>query len=174
MAKLRKTLGDFSQPYIRSLMSLIQSQSKSTIAHWCLDYSLHNIFPLYDKNYHGDGRPKMAITAAYEWLDGKIKLPKAKAFILAAHAAAREATDISSQAAARACGQAASVIHSAAHSLGMVFYGTAAIAYDKLGTHAARADYDAFAEIECAKMEQALKVIAISDEPNPAKINWRR
>ena len=35
-AKLRKMLGDVNSPYIASLMRLIETQSKATIARWCL------------------------------------------------------------------------------------------------------------------------------------------
>lgn len=39
MAKLRKMLGSADSPYIVSLMRLIETQSKETIAGWCLDYT---------------------------------------------------------------------------------------------------------------------------------------
>jgi len=32
--------------------------------------------------------------------------------------------------------------------------------------------YDQIAAEECAKMEAALRAVAVDDEPNPAKINW--
>lgn len=35
MAKLRKMLGKADSPYIVSLMSLIETQSKNTIVKWC-------------------------------------------------------------------------------------------------------------------------------------------
>jgi len=38
------------------------------------------------------------------------------------------------------------------------------------------ADWDALVAVaaeECAKMEAALKAVAVENEPNPAKINWR-
>ena len=37
MAKLRKMLGAADSPYILSLMSLIETQSKTTIGDWCVD-----------------------------------------------------------------------------------------------------------------------------------------
>jgi hypothetical protein len=40
MPKLRKILGnDMNAPYLVSLMSLIETQSKETIARWCVSYA---------------------------------------------------------------------------------------------------------------------------------------
>lgn len=89
-------------------------------------------------------------------------------------AAARELeADPAAQAAARACGQAAACFHTPTHSLGLAFYGAAAIAYDRVGTAESVETYDRMAAKECAKMEDALRAIAVENEPNPAKINWR-
>jgi hypothetical protein len=57
--------------------------------------------------------------------------------------------------------------------LGLALYGALAIAYDKAA--GADADWEALVEVaagECAKMEAALRDIAVKDEPDPAKINW--
>ncbi len=174
MAKLRKMLGSANSPYIVSLMGLIETQSKATIASWCLGYAEQNILPIYQKSCPDDLRPKNALAAAREWLNGAIKLPAAKKIILDCHAAAKELEgNPAAQAAARAIGQAASVIHVPTHSLGMCFYGAAAVAYDRVGLKETAAAYDQIAAKECAKMEAALRCIAIENEPNPAKINWR-
>ena len=57
---------------------------------WCVDYAQQYILPIYERACPGDVCPKEALTAARDWLAGKIKLPAAKQKILAAHAAARE------------------------------------------------------------------------------------
>jgi hypothetical protein len=57
--------------------------------------------------------------------------------------------------------------------LGLALYGTLAIAYDKLGVDAQRDALIVVAAEECKKMEAALKAVAVENEPNPAKINWR-
>ena len=125
MPKPRKMLGAADSPYIVSLMRLIETQSKATIAAWCIGY------------------------------------------------AAREAEDYpAAQAAARTCGQAAACIHTPTHSLGLAFYGSAAIAYDRVGTNEPSGVYDRIAAEECAKMEDDLRRIAVENEPHPAKINW--
>ena len=175
MPKLpRKMLGGPSDPCVQSLMRLMETQSKATLAKWALEYARAHMLPIYAKEYPGDGRPEAALIAARRWLAGEIKLPEAKGIILnECHAAAREAAaSPAAQAAARACGQAASVIHAATHSLGLYFYGAAAGAYDQLGLEASSEAYDAFAREECARMTDALREIAVEDEPNPAKLNW--
>ncbi len=174
MPKLRKMLGAADSPYIVSLMRRIETQSKATICKWCIDYAAEHMLPLYRKHCPQDPRPQNAIDAAREWLAGKIKLPAAKVHILAVHTAARELEDNPvAQAAARAIGQAASAIHAPTHSLGVAFYGAAAVAYDRIGLHETAQTYDQIAAEECAKYEAALTAVAVENEPNPAKVNWR-
>lgn len=166
-------LGKADSPYILSLMRLIETQSKITIARWCLDYAQENLLPIYQKFYPHDLRGTEALDAANRWMAAEIKLPTVKKMILEAHAAAREAEgNPAAQAAIRAVGQAASVVHVATHALGIAFYGAAAIAYDRVGVNEKPETYDRIAAEECAKMEAALVAIAVPDEPNPAKIKW--
>lgn len=173
MAAVRKMLGKADSPYILSLMRLIETQSKETLANWALDYTEKHILPIYLEAYPEDLRPVRALDAAREWLAGRQKLPAVKKLILDAHAAAREAADSSAaQAAARTAGQAAATIHTPTHALGLAFYGAAAIAYHTVGTKESDAVYEEIAMRECAKMEEALSAVAVKDEPNPAKINW--
>lgn len=174
MAKLRKMLGKADSPYIVSLMRLIETQSKKTIAGWCMDYAEQHILPIFEKQCPGDLRPRSALAAARRWFEGAAKLPEVKDIILnECHAAARELNDNpAAQAAARCCGQAAACFHTPTHSLGLAFYGTAAIAYDRVGLTEKPAVYDRIAAAECAKMEAALHAVAVANEPNPAKINW--
>lgn len=174
MPKLRKMLGASDSPYIASLMRLIETQSKKTIASWCMDYAEEHILPIYEKSYPNDGRPRHALTAARDWFDGKVKLPEVKNIILnECHAAARDAEDNpAAQAAARACGQASACFHTPTHSLGLAFYGAAAIAYDRAGLNESPEVYDRIAAEECAKMEAALRAISVENEPNPAKLKW--
>ena len=175
MPKLRKMLGAADSPYIVSLMRLIETQSKATVASWCMDYCEEHILPIFEKHCPGDNRPRMAIAASRDWFDGKKKLPEVKNIILnECHAAARELDgNPAAQAAARTCGQAAACFHIPTHSLGLAFYGAAAIAYDRAGLNEKPEEvYDLIAAEECARMEAALRAIAVENEPNPAKINW--
>ena len=174
MPKPRKMLGSANAPYILSLMRLIDTQSKATIVAWCMDYVEAHILPIFEKHCPGDDRPRQAIAAARDWFDGKKKLPEVRQIILhECHAAARELdSNPTAQAAARACGQASACFHTPTHSLGLAFYGAAAIAYDRVGLGEMPEVYDRIAAEECAKMEAALRAVAVADEPNPAKINW--
>ena len=174
MPKLRKMLGAADSPYILSLMHLIDTQSKATIANWCMDYCEEHILPIFEKHCPGDQRPRRAIAAAREWFEGKKKLPEVRNIILnECHAAARELDgNPAAQAAARACGQASACFHTPTHSLGLAFYGAAAIAYDRVGLNEKPEVYEQIAAQECAKMEAALRAAAVENEPNPAKIRW--
>lgn len=174
MPKARKMLSDWNAPYIQSLMKLIETQSKATLAIWAVDYSERVILPLWCKYYPNDLRPQNALNAAREWLSGAIKLPQAKAVILECHAAASEADgNAVAQAAARAIGQCASTIHSARHCIGLAFYGAIVVAYDRLGTGAPWEQIEQCAAEECGRMLDALRAVAVENEPNPAKIDWK-
>ena len=174
MPKARKMLGNWRDPHTQSIMRLVETQSKTTITNWCIDYTEAHILPIYNKTFPEDNRPLRAIEAARRWLAKEIKLPEAKRIILdECHQAARESDEHpAAQAAARCCGQAASTIHAPTHSLGIVFYGCAAIAYDRVGISQKPEAYEQIVIEECAKMEAALRAIAVENEPNPAKINW--
>jgi mannose/fructose/N-acetylgalactosamine-specific phosphotransferase system component IID len=173
--KTRKMLNDINAPYLQSLMRLIETQSKTTLANWAIDYCYANILPIYKKSYPDDKRCRNALDAAKDWLNGKVKLPYVKNIILnECHAAARENdNNPTAQAAARTCGQAAATIHSPTHSLGLALYGALAVAYDTLGTETAWEELLKVAADECGRMESALRDVAAENEPNPAKINWK-
>ena len=174
MAKLRKTLGDVNAPSTVALMRLIETQSKTTIANWTLNYAEDKMLPLFHKYSPDDCRPANAIAAAREWLAGKVKLTYVNNIILnECHAAARELDNNPiAQAAARAIGQSCSSIHAVTHSLGLYFYAAAAVAYDRVGTEADTEQYKQIAEEVCADYTDALRAVAVEDEANPAKCKW--
>lgn len=173
MVKIRKMLGKADSPYIVSLMRLIETQSKNTIVKWCNEYAKENILPIYEKNYPEDYRLRNALNAVNEWLEGNMKLTEAKKIIKEAQIAAREAEgNPAPQAAARAIGATTTTINTITSSLGLAFYGSASIAYSSVGINENDEVYDKIAARECKKMEEALRKVAIIDEPNPAKINW--
>lgn len=166
-------LGKADSPYILSLMKLLDTQSKVTIANFCVSYAEKTMLPLYEKYVPDDCRPRAALNAAKDWLKGTVKLPFVKKLVLEAHAAAREAEEYpAAQAAARAVGQAAAVVHTATHSLGLAFYGAAAIAYDRIGTAAKEEEYEQIAAEVCKEIEKELRDVSVENEPNPAKLKW--
>lgn len=174
MRKLRKMFGEYNDEHIVELMNLIDTQSKETIANWCMNYAEENILPIYKKYYPNDNRPQIALDASRDWFKGLKKLPEVKDIILnQCHQAAREAEGSpAAQAAARTLGQAAACFHTPTHSLGLAFYGGAAVAYDRLGLEATDEEYKKVAREEVLKMTEALRKVAVKDEPNKAKLKW--
>lgn len=69
-----------------------------------------------------DERPRAAIEAARAWAKGEVRPGVCMKAAVAAHAAAREAGEPRSIAAARAAGHAAATAHAANHSLGAALY----------------------------------------------------
>ncbi len=174
MPRYRKMLNDWDAPYIQSLVKLIETQSKETLALWAADYAQKTMIPLWTKHSPEDLRPLNALSAAKQWLAGEIKLPQAKVAILECHAAARDAEDApAAQAAARAIGQSASTIHSARHCIGLPLYGAMAVAYDTLGADASWAELEKCAAQECGRMLRALEAVSVENEKKPAKIDWK-
>jgi hypothetical protein len=157
-----KTLGSFQSPHIASLARLIETQSKATLIRWATGYAGAHIVPIYERAYPEDTRPRDALTNAIGWLEGRVKFVDAKESNNGAHTAATEAE-----------GNSAATIHVPAHCLGIAFYGTAALAYARAGTSESPEVYDAIAAEECAKMEAALRGVAVENEPNPAKCDWK-
>lgn len=172
--KLRKMLGRANAPEAVALMCLLDTQSKATICNWCLRYAEEKLLPIFEKRCPTDDRPRSALAAARDYLDGKVKFPTVKNVILnECHAAARELeNDPAAQAAARTCGQGAAVVHTLSHSIGLYFYGAAAVAYDRLGLDATDDAYSAVAKEVCADLTATLQTVAVLDEPEPAKIKW--
>ena len=173
MAKLRKMLGAADSPYILSLMSLIETQSKTTIGDWCVDYAEKYILNIYEKAFPEDDRLRLAVEAYRSYRKGELKLPELKkAAALTVQAAKETEKNPAAQAAARTIGQAIGAVYTPTHSLGLAFYGAAAIAYDRVGLEEKPEVYDQIAAQECAKMEEALRACMVENEKNPAKIKW--
>ncbi|MGB7595808.1 MAG: putative immunity protein [Erysipelotrichaceae bacterium] len=172
--KLSKTLGNFQSPSVISLMRLIETQSKATLVKWSTDYVEKHILPIYENAYPTDDRPRLALRNAVGWLEGRVRFSDAKQSNYDAHAAATAAEgNPAAQAAARACAHAALTIHVVAHCLGIVFYGTTALAYAQAGLDETPEVYDEIAIEECKRMEDALRLVAVENESNPAKIDWK-
>ena len=173
MAKLRKMLGAADSPYILSLMSLIETQSKTTIGDWCVDYAEKYILNIYEKAFPEDDRLRLAVEAYRSYRKGELKLPELKKAVALTVQAAKEAEkNPAAQAAARTIGQAIGAVYTPTHSLGLAFYGAAAIAYDRVGLEEKPEVYDQIAAQECAKMEEALRACMVENDKNPAKIKW--
>ena len=154
-------------------MSLIETQSKTTIGDWCVDYAEKYILNIYEKAFPEDDRLRLAVEAYRSYRKGELKLPELKkAAALTVQAAKEAEKNPAAQAAARTIGQAIGAVYTPTHSLGLAFYGAAAIAYDRVGLEEKPEVYDRIAAQECAKMEEALRACMVENEKNPAKIKW--
>lgn len=153
----------------------MMTQSKQTLCHWSLDYAKLHVLPFFEKACPNDPRPRHTLCAAEAYLAGNLHFYELRRTILwECHAAARELEkDPVAQAAARACAQAASAAHAPGHALAVLFYAAAAIAYDRLGFGATKEAYDDVAEEVCHSMTAALIKVAVADEAQPVRINWR-
>ena len=173
MPKLRKMLNDVNADYIQELMKLIESQSKETIALWCINYATEHFLPIWQQEKPNDTRPLNALNAAKSYLDGNIKLTEAKKEIMLCRTAARETVDNHiAHGIARTIDAAASTIHNPAGSISIAFYGALTLAYHYHGLDASWEILEQAAISECHKMIASFKKISIENEPNPAKITW--
>ena len=95
------------------------------LAAWAADCAEH-LLPLFE--IHSlDDRPQRAIDIGRQWVRGEVKTGVAQRAAVAAHAAAREATNEAAVAVARAAGHAVATAHFADHCLGPVIYGAKAV-----------------------------------------------
>jgi hypothetical protein len=174
MPKLRKMLGnDMTAPYLVSLMSLIETQSKETIARWCVSYAAENILPIFEAEIRDDLRPRAALETAAAFISGRVKLSEVKVCINETRQSAKDCgKNLVAEISARCIATVVSSVHTPTGSLSLALYGAMAIAYKNLGLDKTEAEYEAYAAAECGKMEAALRAVAVENEPNPAKINW--
>ncbi|MRS03858.1 hypothetical protein EG832_11660 [bacterium] len=158
--KLRNMLGDKNAQSTKSLLQLIEAQEKPTVCKWCLDYAEAEFLPIFERRCPGDYRPRTALNAARDYLDGKLKFAEVKSIIWYFGENATS-DDPVALAAERAIGQAASVVRypSKWHALAVFLYGAAAIAYDRIGLDEGTEAYDAIAEEVCADMAASLQTM---------------
>lgn len=86
------------------------------------------VLPLFEQTYPHDVRPRYAVTTLREWVRGQVGMMACRQAAIAAHAAARAATQPTAVAAARAAGQAAAVAHMYTHAPHVATYAAKAVA----------------------------------------------
>jgi len=96
------------------------------LAIWAADCAEH-VLPLFETSCPLDDRPRRAIATARAWAAGEVSVGAARTAAFAAHAAARDATDVAAREAARAAGHAVATAHMADHALGPAWYGVRAV-----------------------------------------------
>ena len=171
--KLRKMLGKADSKESADLMALIDTQSKTTLSAWAIGYAKTHYLTIYEEVCPGDERLNHIVSACEEYLQGGMKLNEVKPFIRQAGQIARDITDDPvAQAAARAVSTACAVIQTPTNTLGFLFYGAAATAYNYAGLSAATEIYDDLAQKEFRQALASLAEAAVQDEPNPVKVKW--
>lgn len=171
--KLRKMLCDINSQECKDMMSLIETQSKTTLATWAVVYAEENYETIYETKCPQDIRLRNIIHVCKRHLNGEIKLAELKPFLQEAKEIARDAADDPvTQAAARAVSTACAAIQTPTNTLGFLFYGAAAVAYNTAGLTETSEVYDNLALTEFRKAYESLKAAAVPDEPKPAKIKW--
>ena len=85
------------------------------------------VLPLFARRHPRDDRPRRAIKTARAWAAGEVSVGEARKAAFAAHAAAREASDVAAREAARAAGHAVATAHMADHALGPAWYAIRAV-----------------------------------------------
>ncbi len=99
---------------------LLDKSSHVFLIRWAADCA-EEVLHLFQQ-HSSDDRPVKAIEIARKWASGSVKTGIAMEASLAAHAAAREATNKAAIAAARASGHAVATAHAADHSMGGLLY----------------------------------------------------
>lgn len=170
--KLRKMLGDINAPVTVALMRLIETQSQKTLAAWACGYARAHYLPIYAQREADDPILADTLAACDAYLAGQVKLAAIKPQLKAARLRAAELTDPISQASARAIATACAVCTTPTGALGFLFYGAAALAYDRAGLKEDVSVYERLADDAMQDALESLRSAAVPDEPNPAKIDW--
>ena len=126
--KGRQLLFDFDSECLALLIGLLARQKHRTVVAWCFD-CLSPVVSMFEARYPLDKRLSVCLEVSRSWARGEVKMPVAKKYILEAHSMAKEMDDKVYDLLAHSVGQGCSVIHSARHGLGLVFYELSALVY---------------------------------------------
>jgi len=132
----------------------LPSAEHRLLSAWAAACAEH-VLPLFERERPADDRPRRAIETARAWAAGGIPVGTAQKAAVAAHAAARTATDRAAVAAARAAGHAVATAHMADHSLGGTLYAMKAV-------EAAGGDADAERAWAVAQLPDAVRALVVS------------
>ena len=113
-------MGDNRSPLTGSV------EDRRLLAAWAAACA-ERVLPLFEARHPDDDRPRRAVEAARAWARGEIRVGRAREVAVAAHAAARVATDPAARAAARSCGQAVGTAHMGGHARHAADYAATAV-----------------------------------------------
>ena len=108
------------------LALLLEGQDRRAVVLWAFALVEETVERLEQK-YPGEDRPRTTLELCRLWAAGTVKMPQAKAAILACHALAREWDSPEDIALCHAVGQGCSVVHTAGHAMGYPIYDLTAI-----------------------------------------------
>lgn len=111
-----------------SIAELLRKCDKRSIVGWAADCAEH-VLPLFEQAQPADERPRKAVEAGRAWVRGEITMSEARSAAFAAHAAARDSSQIAACHAARAAGHAAATAHVAGHAMHAAVYAAKAASY---------------------------------------------
>ncbi|MDR1639062.1 MAG: hypothetical protein LBT59_05135 [Clostridiales bacterium] len=174
MQKLRKMIGKLDSPSTEALVRLIETQNKTTIGLWCINYALDRVLPIWERHQPKDTRARDALETAKKYVVGHARLDEVKRCKRECKKVPDEfAKDPILLASSRAIFDAAlQSVYSPSGALSFLWYASAAIAYDRLGLEASSESLDALAEIVTSDYTSELRAISVENEPNPAKVSW--
>jgi hypothetical protein len=126
---LRKSVSEIlNKPFSEHIDHQVFKPDQKILALWAADCAEH-VLPWFEEKHPGDDRPRKAIEACRKWVaTGVFRMADIRKASLDAHAAAREAEEEDSRAAAHAAGQAVATAHVPTHALGCALYGIRAAA----------------------------------------------
>lgn len=131
---------------------------------WATDCAEH-VLHLFANVHPNDTRPCHAIEIAREWVRGNATVAQARQAAVEAHAAARESSESTAIAVARAAGHAVATAHMADHELGAAGYAIQAVMKSVRGM-----DVIPVAESECrwqqAQLVDEIRALVLSDQQN--------
>ena len=104
----------------------LNSKDHTFLARWAADCA-EEVLYFFTRSNSSDDRPAEALKIARAWANGEVKTGAAMKASLASHAAARETTNKSAIAAARAAGHAVATAHFADHCMGALLYAMKAL-----------------------------------------------
>ena len=126
---MKKT--NFKVDYMNEqIIELARKCEHKILVIWATDCA-ERVLSYFEEKQPDDGKPRNAIEAGRAWVYGELKMTEARKVALASHAAARNASDASATAAARACGHAAATAHVATHAPHAATYAAKAVGYAK-------------------------------------------
>lgn len=111
---------------LERLSQMLGEVDHRTTILWALSF-VPDIVQQLEVKHPGEMRPSLALSSAWAWARGEIRMREAQGRILDCHALAKELDDPVDVALCHAIGQACSVVHTAGHALGLPMYELTAI-----------------------------------------------